>query len=103
MDYNLTESKESRAPYKEKFWETRLPGDSRCSTKKKVNLRYLPKLIGSSTIHNRGRAFVQAWGDGWVSILCYQKFQGAKRKRKEKKNERKKEKNKMLLSSFWLH
>ena len=38
----LTESKESRAPYKEKFCETRLPGDSRGSTKKKVNLRYLP-------------------------------------------------------------
>ena len=37
-----TESKESRAPYKEKFLETRLPGDSRGSTKKKVNLRYLP-------------------------------------------------------------
>ena len=37
-----TESKESRAPYKEKFWETRLPGDLRGSTKKKVNLRYLP-------------------------------------------------------------
>ena len=37
-----TESKESREPYKEKFWETRLPGDSRGSTKKKVNLRYLP-------------------------------------------------------------
>jgi len=37
-----TESKESKAPYKEKFWETRLPGDSSGSTKKKVNLRYLP-------------------------------------------------------------
>ena len=95
------ESKESRAPYKEKFWETRLTGDSRGSTKKKVNLRYLPQLVGSPTIHTRGRAFVQAWGDGWVSTLCYQKFKGAKKKeseeqknekkrRKEKKNERKK-------------
>ena len=36
LDHNLiwvwiiisTESKESRAPYKEKFWETRLPGDT---------------------------------------------------------------------------
>ena len=37
-----TESKESRAPYKEKVWETRLPRDSSGSTKKKVNLRYLP-------------------------------------------------------------
>ena len=36
------ESKESRAPYKEMFWETRLSGDSRGSTKKKVNLWYLP-------------------------------------------------------------
>ena len=44
------------------------------STKKKVNLRYLPYLVGSPTIHTRGRSFVQAWGDGWVSILCYQKF-----------------------------
>ena len=50
LDHNLiwvwiiisTESKESRAPYKEKFWETRLLVDSRGSTKKKVNLRYLP-------------------------------------------------------------
>ena len=42
MDYHFDGIKRIKAPYKEKFWETRLPGDSRGSTKQKVNLGYLP-------------------------------------------------------------
>ena len=82
------ESKESRAPYKEKFWETRLPGDSRGSMKKKVNLRYLPYLVGSPTIHTRGRAFVQAWG--WLGK--YSMLSKVLRSKKKEKKEKEREK-----------
>ena len=82
------ESKESRAPYKEKFWETRLyegEGEFEILT-----------LASWFSHYSYSRTSIRSSMGGWLGK--YSMLSKVLRSKKKKK-----EKNKMLLSSFWLH
>ena len=89
------ESKESRAPYKEKFWETRLTGDSRGEFE-------ILTLASWFSHYSYSRTSIRSSMGGWLGkysmlskvLRSKKKEKKRERKRKMKKKENRKEKEK---------
>ena len=94
----MTESKESRAPYKRKVLGDKAPQRFKRFYEEEGEFEILT-LVSWFSHYSYSRTSICSSMGGWMGKYSML----SKVLRSKKKEKKKKEKNKILLSSFWLH